>query len=155
MHGPINISLLAVLLRYYTLFTQGVYKMLGRNWGVSFPHQDKETVCTGVCPHTRSFQGTASTFARSQSFWLLSIGTFKIPTSFGSNLRLRDPSTGQFLMPARLFCNSSGIFDCGDSPWSDVPMRALVRVEDILTLVVNSDLKTIRTQQLLNWKRVS
>ena len=85
--------------------------MLGRHRGVSFPHQDNETFHTSVCPHPRSFQSTASTFARSQSFCLLSVGTFKIPTPFGSNLRLRDPPTGQFLMPAKLLAKAPGFLN--------------------------------------------
>jgi hypothetical protein len=55
------------------MYIQGVSKMLGQVSGVSSSHQNKDMSDMS----TNGFRGTASTFARSQSFRFLSVGTFK------------------------------------------------------------------------------
>ena len=122
--------LLAVLLRYYTLFTQGVYKMLGQNWGVSFPHQHTANFSTNVL-HVRTHAVFKVQPPRSPDLshfdCYLSGHLKSLPIRFQFSKR-HFPSA--VFDACQIICNISGIFECGDSPWSDVAMRAVATVHD-------------------------
>jgi hypothetical protein len=113
------------------------------------PKQGKKFVWVYVSKHL------APTFAGLQSHRFVSVGTLKHFSVFSPIWKWRRFTNACF-MSVKPFATASWPFKICDSPWSDVSVRALIGVEDILSVCCELWLNgTIKTQQLLNWELVN
>ena len=80
-----------------------------------------------------SFRVTAPTFTRPQSFRLLSAGTLRIPSVFSSSWN-QETLLLRICVICQTIRTAPKPLKACDSPWSDVPMHALIQVGDIFSI---------------------
>jgi hypothetical protein len=104
-----------------------------KNFMNEFPTQKQEKVSINIkCPQT-IFEARSPTFARPQSFRCLPMGTLKTPCVFSSHTKRRETT------PTHFCCVSTHSHLKGrDKPRSNVSMRVLIHVENILSIFCKS-----------------
>ena len=80
-----------------------------------------------------SFRFTALNFTRPHSYRFVSVGTHKTP-EYSASIENEENLLQLIFMRVKLYASASKPLKTCDSPRSDVSVRALIRVEDILSI---------------------
>ena len=112
--------------------------MLGQISGVSSPHQNKGNfISIYVCK--TFFEVQPQNVLNSNFYILIGRNTWK-PQCIQLQLKLRDTSLTQFLCGSNHLQPPPRPLKGCDSPWSDMSIRAVIQIDDILSICVKRDL---------------
>jgi hypothetical protein len=128
-------------------FTQ--YTLYRRCWD-EFQKCSSPKHVKNSCISTNIFRSTAPTFAKLiiSDFYL---EASKMPNCIQLQYNMKVNLTKPFLMPVKPFATAPGPLKECNKPWLDVSMRALIQVEDILSICSKFWIvKKTRTQHLWN-----
>lgn len=113
-------------------YMQNISRIFGKISGLIFSYKTRK-IFVSICLPTVGFRGTSPTFARPQSLIFICGDTCQ-PYCIQLRLKMKKHFTNSFFVPVKLFTTAPGSLKVCDSPRSDVSIRALIQMGDILSI---------------------